>query len=788
MKTISNAVYGLAATLIFPPFTQYVNAQPRANVIEEVVVSARRRDENLQATPVAVTATSARGLELKQIVDVADIQRTAPNLGISSGATAGSKFVFVTLRGQQNLQSGVGNDPAVGIYVDGVYMARPSTGVMDLNDVERVEVLRGPQGTLFGRNTIGGAVSVITNEPIDKFEGRVSAGIAQFNTREISGMLNVPVTDDLAVRLSAHHKSHDGYGRNLTLNQDSADLERDDFVRFGLRYSINDAWDLKFSADWNEIEDNGVLNGLADWRDATGVLGANGISLDPYLHRSSNWHKNYGGEQTEISDKYTPSDMVRNSGFSLKLTGELGWSDLTSITAWRNSSSESFQDLDGTPIDILQVYSTFSSEAFSQELQLSGSSDALSWIGGLFYFRELGEETGEAQSLGVLGLGYFQNFSDVENVSYATYLQTYYQFTEKLRGVAGFRFTWDERNAVLHHTTRVGDPTGCNVPFPDGGSFPPCDQTLEEKFSYPAWVLGLDYQMTDDIFLYTKTSGASMAGGWNLRSGAVPAYDPQDVIDVEFGIKADWLDGRLRTNIAAFHMWQKEVQRNVAALIDNRSTQYVRNAGDSTISGIEFEGTLLPWDGMELTATLGWMHGSYDDGSYTEEQVVGLPTGSTPGDCAFIGATADPAVSSYSCVVDRSNEELLQLPEYTYSLGATQTWPLDIGSLRFHLDYSYIADQTFFEQTPSQYQPQEIKDIYARSNQLGRLEGYGLVNASATLEMNDPGVTLSLWARNLTNKKYVQMNFAELYSGLGTSLDYVGEPRVVGLTATYRFD
>src|SRR5690606_29492227 len=127
-----------------------------------------------------------------------------------------------------------------------------------------------------------------------------------------------------------------------------------------------------------------------------------------------------------------------------------------------------------------------------------------------------------------------------------------------------------------------------------------------------------------------------------------------------------------------------------------------------------------------------------DDGASSSDYWVGgMPRGPTPGDSAFFGATADPAVSSYSCVVDRSNEELLQLPEYTYSLGATQTWPLDIGSLRFHLDYSYIADQTFFEQTPSQYQPQEIKDIYARSHQLGRLEGYGLVNASATLEMND---------------------------------------------------
>ncbi|MDB6063287.1 MAG: TonB-dependent receptor [Verrucomicrobiaceae bacterium] len=781
MKLLTNAACGLAATFALPPLMNVAfAADARVNVIEEVVVNARKREENLQTTPVAVTATTEKGLELKQILNVSDIQRTAPNLGISSGATAGSKFVFVSLRGQQNLQSGVGNDPAVGIYVDGVYMARPSTGVMDLNDVQRVEVLRGPQGTLFGRNTIGGAVSIITNEPTDKLEGKVSVDIGQYQTKDISGVINVPISNDLDVRVSGHHKSHIGYGENRTLNQDAADLDHDDFVRFGARYQINDDWNAKFSADWNEIEDKGVLNGLAAWNDTTGLLGANGISLDPYLHTGSDWYKSYGSAKTDVDKKYTPSDMVRSSGFSLKFNGDLGWSDFSSITAWRTSSSKSYQDLDATPIDILQVYSTFDSQAFSQELQLSGSWDALSWTGGLFYFRELGQETSEAQSFGFLGTGFFENFSDVENVSYAAFLQTYYQFTDKVRGVAGFRYTKDERNAVLHHTNVVNDPSTCNVAIPDGGAFPPCNQTLKADFEYPAWVLGLDYQMTDEIFLYAKTSGASMAGGWNLRTGAEPAFNPQDVVDVEFGVKADWLDGRLRTNLAAFHMWQSDIQRNVSTVVNNRTTQYVRNSGDSQIDGVEFEGTALPWDGMELTATLGWMHGTYDSGTYTEEQAVPTVTTPTPG-CTPIAGGA------YTCAVDRSGEKLLQLPEFTYSLGATQSWPLDIGTLRVHLDYSFIDDQTFFQQTASQYQSAATKAAFAKSNQLGRLDGYGLVNGNVTLDMEKPGVTLTLWARNLTDKKYVQMNFADLYTSLGTSIDYVGEPRIVGLTASYRF-
>lgn len=787
-STLSKAVYGLAVILILTSLAgPIIAAERRASTLEEVVVTARRQAESLQTTPVAVTAIGQKTLGLKQIIDIADIQRTTPNLGITQGATAGSKFVFVTLRGQQNLQAGVGNDPAVGIYVDGVYMARPSTGVMDLSDVARVEVLRGPQGTLFGRNTIGGAVSVTANPPSDVFEGSLAIDIAEYDTRNISGMINVPIADDLAVRVSGHHKSHDGYGENVTLAQDAADLDRDDFVRMSLRYRVNERWDMRFTADWNEVEDSGVLNGLAAWHDPTGLLGATGISLDPYLHGSSNWYKSYGGEETAVDADYTPFDNVRSYGYGLEVNGDTPWGEFTSITAWRSSFTESFQDLDATPVDILNVLSAFQAENISQEFQLSGGAGKLSWTGGVFYFREVGQEFSESQSFGFLGSHFNENFADVENVSYAAYLQTYYDLTSKLRAVAGFRYTWDERNAVLHHTDRVDDPTTCNVPFPDDGMFPPCNQTLEEDFDYPAWLLGLDYQLTPDLFMYAKSSGASMAGGWNLRFGSVPAYEPQNVIDIEFGLKADWLDGRLRTNLAVFHMWQTDVQRNVSTVVDGRTTQYVRNAGDAQISGIEFEGTLLPWQGMELTAAFGLMKGDYDDGTYSENQAVTRAAGPILAGCSSLGPGAAPGTASYACRVDRSGEELLQLPEFTFNIGVTQTWPLDFGELGLHVDYAYIDDQTFFEQTPSRHQPDAVKAVFAQANDLGRLDGYGLLNASATLELTRPAVTVSLWARNLADKEYVQMNFAELYGGLGTSLDYVGEPRVVGVTVSYRF-
>src|SRR5690606_33281263 len=201
------------------------------------------------------------------------------------------QFIYVTLRGQQNLQAGVGNDPAVGIYVDGIYMARPSTGVFDLNDVSRVEVLRGPQGTLFGRNTIGGAINIVTNAPSDQFEGRIRGEVGNYDSSTIAATINIPVTDDLAVRLSGHHKQRDGFGENLTLGQDAADLDRDDYLRLAARYRINDDWDLTYTADFNEIEDSGVLNALSGWRDATGAMGLMGIDLDQYLHRRSDWYK-----------------------------------------------------------------------------------------------------------------------------------------------------------------------------------------------------------------------------------------------------------------------------------------------------------------------------------------------------------------------------------------------------------------------------------------------------------------------------------------------------------------
>ncbi|OYX96320.1 MAG: hypothetical protein B7Y78_03775, partial [Caulobacter sp. 35-67-4] len=251
----------LACTaLTAPAFAQSAAPQTQADQLEEVVVTARRTEENLQSTPVAVTAMGAAALERAQVADVTDLQRTTPSLSIATGAPSASGFAFVAMRGQGNLQALVSNDPAVAIYVDGVYIPRPSQGLTDLLDLQRVEVLRGPQGTLFGRNTIGGAVNILTADPSADYSGMIKLETGNYHQFGASFVVNGALTDQLSARLVASTKSREGYGRDIPLGRDIWSQDSD-FVRGKLKYDDGKV-QLVLSGDYNKMSDNGQFTAL----------------------------------------------------------------------------------------------------------------------------------------------------------------------------------------------------------------------------------------------------------------------------------------------------------------------------------------------------------------------------------------------------------------------------------------------------------------------------------------------------------------------------------------------
>ena len=758
--------------------------------IQDIVVTARRREESLQSTPVAVTALGSQQLEAAQIQDATDLQRVTPSFSIQTGGPSVSGLVFVSLRGQNNQNPGTANDPTVATYVDGVYIPRPSQGQTDLDDLERVEILRGPQGTLFGRNTTGGAVNIITAQPKDYLEVIAKAEVGNYDYRSLGLTVNAPLAEGLSARISGNYHERNGYVKNVALNGYADDPESY-FVRGKLRYQ-GSGWDVTLSGDYNKINDNGQKIGLVAFNPAVFSALPGGAAIVPvlnqYLQTKSTWYETngtafvlptvnaagtaiYNGLPADVRNLYLekPQNQVVAYGFGATINVDVGDISLKSITGYRYSNSTGLIDTDGTPVPLLTTRSGYGSEQVSQEFQLAGKAGTrLNYILGAYYSHESGYESSVSQTFGFIPAPRFitENAADVTNITKGLFAQGNYNITEQLRFTGGIRWTWDNRDVVLHNKSRLGDPSTCTVALKDAGSV--CDQTQKTTFDYPAWTVGFDYRPNSDVFLYAQTRGASKSGGWNVRAGSIPAFDPEKVKDVEVGAKLDWFNRRLRTNVALFNSWTNGLQKQIGALVPGtqQPTQYLVNAGNARIWGAEFEVTAVPWTGMELNGSLSLLDGKYEKGSFNEVQ----------------------SVNGVNVTVDRSGEPLPQLAKKQFSIGGTQTVPVSLGDLRLHMDYAYIGSMVISPVTAPPGVSAAVLATYATQNQLTRLPGYGLLNARIGLQLQSPNAEVFLFARNLTAKKYTSRVFADLYTqGLGFVQRTVGDPFTFGGGVTFRF-
>jgi iron complex outermembrane receptor protein len=806
----------LVGQLSLPAHAQDVDAAartPQSGGIGDIVVTARRVEESLQTTPVSVTAFGGEALTRQRITDLVDIQRGAPGFVVRAGVPGLGTLAFVAIRGQGNFSSSLSNDPSVGIYLDGVYIPRPMKGIANMRDLQRAEVLRGPQGTLFGRNTTGGALNIISKDPVNNFEGEVNAEVGNFGQHVLGAILNVPLADNLAVRLVYNFQEADGFGKNPFLDREVQD-ERTHLVRAKLKYDGN-GFDINVSGDYSKYNDKGAIGTLTAFNPDFASFGALGYipALSNSLHSKRQWWTTYAGgavppaanplfatlpADVKALHSAKPMNDMDTYGFAATVNVELGELNLKSITGYRYMNSETIVDSDGTPAPVLLTYGGEKSKMFSEELQLSGDiTDQLSFITGGYYGKETGYDFSRSQIFG----GLLRNsFGTSENISKGVFAQAYYQLTDSLRFAGGFRYTWDTRNIVYKNRQIFGlasdfpvasTPTGFNcvnteVQFASPADRPAlaatCLESKSAKFSYPAWTAGVDWQATDDIFLYAKTSGAARAGGWNFRAGVFPAFKPEKVVDVEGGFKATLLDRKLRTNIAVFHSWRKQIQAFVQAVVPGiGSTSFVQNNGDARIWGAEFEIIAAPWDGMEINVGLSLLDGKYDTSSYTESRRIANTDVVPPAGCT----RATPA--AVDCVVDLSGTRLPQLPKKQFNIGFTQTVPVDNGEFALHFDYAYIDKQTYFATVAHPAESAAAKNLADIANRIGVLPGYGTFNARVSYRIDDPNVELYVFARNLTNQKYIAGRYADLYQGLGFAQEQPGAPRFWGGGVTWKF-
>ncbi|GFE82075.1 TonB-dependent receptor [Steroidobacter agaridevorans] len=740
--------------------------QPASVGPEEVIVTARRRDERLQDVPLAVTAVSSAELQHQNILSVAQLSQAAPALVTVPASGGGRSQPVFTIRGLSAQELSVIGDPSVSTYLGDVVMARTQGMNAALFDVGSIEILRGPQGTLFGRNTTGGAVVIRPNRPTDRFEGRVALTGGNFETFNTEAMINVPVGELLKVRVAAVNRKDDGFvydellGRNINDTDQQAarvsallTLPGDAEVLTVYDYFRDDSGSTPGFI--KHVNPNGSFNGEA-YRAARGYRPLETLLSEQQargIYRVANGTPLFNDIKT-----HTFSNTI-----TVPLSDDVS---IKNILGYRTVWDELRDDVDGTESALFPQERNDRGHQVSEEFQLLGTAGRLDWITGLYYFREKGRTQAESYA-GAVDPGPIEprhveeyegpaySITDVagENTSYAVFAQGTYELLDGLKLTAGARYTRDEREATIRNRTRSacrftldqdGDPATPET-TPALGD---CAVTNDASFSEPTYNISLDYQFADSKLVYLAHRHGYRSGGFGSRAasqaGLARTFEPESVDDVEIGLKADWRPGDvfLRTNLAAYYSKYEDIQRiltdpNVAPV-----TAVTTNAGRARIQGIEAELMVRPIESLELSADY-----AYTDAEFTE----------------FIAPDG----------TDLSNAPFARAPKNVYTFGARYTLPIDasrgdisLGGSFYHVDeYSAVDDVI-----PG------VTGVAARE----------LVNADVSWNaVLGSRFDLSAYVTNLLDKQSSSL-FVTL-NGLGFTSHIAEEPRRYGVSVRYHF-
>jgi len=627
-------------------------AQSETAAIEEVIVTAQRRAEDLQKTPLAVTALSGATLADRQVVDVRGLSQMAPS--VSVGASLG--IARIAIRGISYDTLTQAGESRVAFHVDGVYVSRPPAQLASFFDVDRVEVLRGPQGTLYGRNATAGAINVITGEPKDQLSGYVRGTVGNYSLVRTEGALNIPLGEGVAGRVAFQTADRDGYGRNLATGGEIDDLQTR-AARAKLRFELSPEVKLLLSGDYFEEHDNSggyILLGA----------GYENASIQPVGVR-------FGGGAFATKPWDSAAELSGNDrkiyGFSSILEWDLGGAQLYALSGYRRSSTFLTTENDGTPTRLTVTTVREDSRQYSQELRLQGDLPFGTWlIGGYFFDEKVDGYNALALDRVVLGLppqlsqGFFQGGS-LSTRAYAAFAQADFTITDKLTLTVGGRYSSEKKEIdeqFQFDTTRPYSPSNPVVPLRA--------QTRSKTWSALTPKVGINYAFSPDVFGYLSFSQGFKSGGFNL-GGVQPPFNQEKITAYETGVRADWMDSRLRTNVSAFYYDYKNIQ--VTKLLNNISS--AENAAAAELYGLEAEITAVPVENLQFDIKASLMKSRFVE---------------------FISAdAAQPSRGN----IDLSGNRLPQAPNYTVNVGAQYTYPLDVGDLTFRVDGTWV-DKVYF--------------------------------------------------------------------------------------------
>jgi iron complex outermembrane receptor protein len=700
---VSSFALALAA-LSAPAFAQETQAEDQEGGIADIVVTAEKRASTVQETPVAISAYDQGALDRKGVVDVTSIQSQVPSLKF----TVPQGVVQITLRGAGNDSVTTGADNGVGFHFDGVYLGNPAGSLTDAWDVERIEVLRGPQGTLYGRNTTGGAINIIPAKPTNEFMAKGDLSYGSYNAFRGRAALNVPLGEGVATRFAVTRSSHNGYLKNSNpagRNGDDLDLWS---VRGILTADLTSSLKVTLLGTYSQNDDNSASSPIrVDGRYPQGGP-ANLITTiySTVPARSTN---------PRTTNKNLPEfTRLKFYGGSGTIEWDFGPASIRSSTSYYKTKRDTLSDWDDSPLSFISTRTGDDGHQFSQELTLiSNKGGALDYILGTYLYNfdskrnvfvDLGEIDGAAPGPFNGTTIFFQEADSQRIRSRAVYGQLTYHFSDALSLTGGLRYTWDHKSSF---TTLHPPAIGLTIPPPSFTlSFP-----IDAKWEEPTGKIGIDYRLTRDNMLYASYSHGYKAGAINPEDPFVSSTKKELVDSWEIGSKNYFLDRKVQFNISAFYAKYRDVQINTFPVV----SPVLVNIPGGTAKGVEVDFVIEPSRHFRIDGAVGYIDGSYKP---------------------FV--TGNPAFPTGPDSLRQDNiggNPLINTPKYTVALGAQYQVDAFGGELTFRGDFSYRSRINF--------------DVFGNADM--QQKGYTKTDLRISWAAPDERFTLQAFVQNLEN-------------------------------------
>lgn len=768
-------MYLLAASVSGAPFIPAATAQeaaPASATIEQVIVSARRIEENIQEVPLAITAVDGDFLRDNFVTNLQGLNGQIPALRIDSYNSP--LYANLGIRAQRSTNVAPGQDSAVSLYFAEFVNAFPVGTNQQMFDLQSMETIKGPQGTLFGRNTTGGAISVTPAKPTEELGGSLTLGYTHFDHGDgfyTTGVFNAPVSDTLSLRAAVNIIDRDGYVKNTISAQQLAGYEVTPFSgtadrdlndedskawRVGVLFTPNDRLESYLLLQGGSYRDNGTAYSLTAFDPngftafALGITGLDPTAVAQQIQAAQSrdfWSASVGARTGNEYD----GAMISNTT-TWELSDSLTLKNVIGYREFRSDQLISF----GLPYQILDARISDDGREFSEEIQLQGQTARLNWVAGLYYFDQHIDHPNSTAALPQFGGSPTFQHSIADNTSYAVFLQGTYALTDALSLTAGVRHTTDKREMRASNFQDAAR-TVCGLSDTAGTPLPATACSLQDDVEYrePTYNLTLDYKLDADTLLYVAHRKGYRSGGWNYTPSnpqTFGPFKPEYVKDWEVGGKRDWYLGGtiLRTNMAIYHQEYDDAQRFLSPVTDPTAFAVI-NAATATITGGELEFTLIPFPHLEISGFVSIIDAEYDE-------------------------FRNPALFAG----DFTSNKFGQVPETQWSLRARYQLPLDaaLGEVALMADYTHYS-KIYYTDTAqgaghgpsdSQYQ-----------------DAYGLLNLRLDWKsLLGTNLDMAAFVRNAGNEEYNSFGVM-LWDSLGYNVATIGEPRVFGLEATLRF-